>query len=104
MRDRPCFEKIALTASFMTDEDDSDNFLSVEIYRGRRDYIVDVVRCVGGPTVRARYESYREEITVKADLEADHLEFTSRRCPLIDWIQMYVEADEVEFLENWNKR
>lgn len=73
-----------------SDDDAPDSFepLSLDIYRNDRgDYIADVDLTVGGPTIRARYESRWGRVTLTASWGADHIECYSTRCPLIDWIE-----------------
>lgn len=62
--------------------------LSLEIYRaGLGGYIADVNLTVGGPTIRARYESRWERLTLTASWGGDRLEVSCNDCPLIRWIE-----------------
>lgn len=89
-----------------TDDDDDENEnddtpdsfepLSLDIYRNDHgDYIADVDLTVGGPTIYARYESRWGRVTLTAAWGADRLECTSKRCPLIDWIESAEECSRL---------
>lgn len=115
MRDAETFKHLAANAAYFlsapvyagddysenddeSDDDAPDSFepLSLDIYRNDRgDYIADVDLTVGGPTIRARYESRWGLITLTASWGSDRLECTSKRCPLIDWIESAEECSRL---------
>ena len=68
--------------------------LDIEVYRSDRDnFIADFLICCGGPTVRARYESNRELLTVVGSWGNSRFEIEARRedfegTPLADLIEL----------------
>lgn len=62
---------------------------------GRGGYIADVDLTVGGPTIRARYESRWERLTLTASWGGDRLEVSCNDCPLIRWIEAAEEFDRI---------
>lgn len=113
VRDPECFARLVSNAAYFlsapvsegSDADDDeaeesapDAFepLSLEIYRASRgDYIADVDLAVGGPTIRARYESRWERLTLTASWGGDRLEVVCKDCPLIDWIESAEEYSRI---------
>lgn len=108
-RDPDCFARLVSSAVYFlsapvseegrdddaAEESAPDAFrpLSLEIYRnGCGGYIADVDLIVGGPTIRARYETRWERLTLTAAWGADRLEVSCDRCPLIDWIESAEEC------------
>lgn len=54
--------------------------LDIEVFRSDRgEYIVDLLICCGGPTVRARYESRTERLTVSGSWDSSRLMLESSR-------------------------
>lgn len=111
VRDPECFARLVSNAAYFLsapvyeglDDDEAeenapDAFepLSLEIYRASRgDYIADVDLAVGGPTIRARYESRWERLTLTASWGGDRLEVSCNDCPLIRWIEAAEELDRI---------
>lgn len=74
------------------DEEHADEYrdpLSFDVYLNSRtgEYIADLDLAVGGPTIRARYESQWGELTITAAWGADRVEMSARNCAFVDWIE-----------------
>ncbi len=74
------------------DEEHADEYrdpLSFDVYLNGRtgEYIADLDLAVGGPTIRARYESHWGELTITAAWGADRVEMSARNCAFVDWIE-----------------
>lgn len=116
VRDPECFARLVSNAAYFLsapvaegledecpDDDEAEESapdafepLSLEIYRaGRGGYIADVDLTVGGPTIRARYESRWERLTLTASWGGDRLEVSCNDCPLIRWIEAAEEFDRI---------
>lgn len=74
------------------DEEHADEYrdpLSFEVYLNSRtgEYIADLDLAVGGPTIRARYESRWGVLTITAAWGLDRVEMSARNCAFVDWIE-----------------
>lgn len=79
------------------DEEHADEYrdpLSFEVYLNGRtgEYIADLDLAVGGPTIRARYESQWGELTITAAWGADRVVMSARNCAFVDWIETCADA------------
>lgn len=108
VRDPECFARLVSNAAYFLsapvaegledecpDDDEAEESapdafepLSLEIYRaGRGGYIADVDLTVGGPTIRARYESRWGVLTITAAWGLGRVEMSARNCAFVDWIE-----------------
>ena len=62
-----------------------NDVLDIEVYRSAQgEFIVDLLIVAGGPTVRARYETRSEELTVAGSWGSDSIELAARRRDFLD--------------------
>lgn len=95
LRDEATFTRLAANAiAYLVDDIDPETFdpLSFEVFRcARGAFIADVTLAVGGPTIRARFESDWDELTITASWGGDYVELTAKEGPLVEWVKDYAE-------------
>ena len=95
LRDEETFSKLAVNAvAYLTDDIDPETFdpLDFDVFRcDRGAFIADVTLTVGGPTIRARFESDWDELTITASWGSDYVELSTKEGPLVAWVKEYAE-------------
>lgn len=107
LHDVECFRKLCASAVAWLDaeyfgqadddEEHADEYrdpLSFEVYRNSHtgEYIADLDLAVGGPTIRARYESRWGVLTITAAWGLDYVELSARNCAFVDWIETFADC------------
>lgn len=107
LHDVDCFRELCVSAVAWLDaeyfgqadddEEHADEYrdpLSFEVYLNSRtgEYIADLDLAVGGPTIRARYESRWGVLTITAAWGLDRLEMSARDCAFVDWIETCADS------------